>query len=46
MQRIRRDDTVLIMKGKDRGRTGQVRKVLIGGEQDRTSFGPKGNRRV
>jgi len=30
MQRIRRDDTVLITKGKDRGRTGTVRKVLIG----------------
>jgi large subunit ribosomal protein L24 len=30
MQRIRRDDNVLITKGKDRGRTGTVRKVLLG----------------
>jgi large subunit ribosomal protein L24 len=30
MQPIRRDDTVLIIKGKDRGRTGQVRKVILG----------------
>ena len=30
MQKIKRDDTVLITKGKDRGRTGQVRKVLLG----------------
>jgi large subunit ribosomal protein L24 len=28
MQRIRREDNVLITKGKDRGRTGTVRKVL------------------
>ncbi len=27
MQRIRRDDTVLITRGKERGRTGTVRKV-------------------
>lgn len=29
MQRVRREDTVLITKGKDRGRTGTVRKVLL-----------------
>jgi large subunit ribosomal protein L24 len=29
MQRIRREDNVLITKGKDRGRTGTVRKVLL-----------------
>jgi large subunit ribosomal protein L24 len=29
MQRIRRDDTVFVTKGKDRGRTGQVRKVVL-----------------
>jgi large subunit ribosomal protein L24 len=34
MQPIRRDDTVLVMKGKDRGRTGQVRKVLPGGKKE------------
>ncbi len=28
MQKIKRDDTVLVVKGKDRGRTGPVRKVL------------------
>ncbi|HEU4759399.1 MAG TPA: 50S ribosomal protein L24 [Dehalococcoidia bacterium] len=28
MQRIRREDTVLVMKGKDRGRSGAVRKVI------------------
>lgn len=28
MQRIRREDTVLVTKGKDRGRTGEVRKVI------------------
>ena len=28
MHRVRRDDTVLVTKGKDRGRTGQVRKVI------------------
>jgi len=30
MQRIRRDDTVLVTKGKDRGRSGTVRKVIPG----------------
>jgi large subunit ribosomal protein L24 len=33
MQSIRRDDTVLVTKGKDRGRTGQVRKVVLGGNK-------------
>ncbi len=33
MQRIKRDDTVLVTKGKDRGRTGQVRKVLLPGKK-------------
>lgn len=28
MRRVKRDDTVLVMKGKDRGRTGAVRKVI------------------
>ena len=28
MQRVRREDTVLITKGKDRGRSGPVRKVI------------------
>lgn len=28
MHRIRREDNVLVTKGKDRGRTGQVRKVI------------------
>jgi len=28
MQRIRREDTVMVTKGKDRGRTGEVRKVI------------------
>jgi len=28
VQKIKRDDTVLVVKGKDRGRTGPVRKVL------------------
>ena len=28
MRRVRREDTVLVTKGKDRGRTGQVRKVI------------------
>jgi len=28
MHRIRREDTVLVTKGKDRGRTGEVRKVI------------------
>lgn len=28
MQKIKREDTVLVVKGKDRGRTGPVRKVL------------------
>jgi large subunit ribosomal protein L24 len=28
MHRVRREDTVLVTKGKDRGRTGQVRKVI------------------
>ena len=30
MQRVRREDTVLVMKGKDRGRSGAVRKVIPG----------------
>jgi large subunit ribosomal protein L24 len=28
MNKIRRDDTVLVVKGRDRGRTGVVRKVI------------------
>ncbi len=28
MQKIKRDDNVLVLKGKDRGRTGAVRKVI------------------
>lgn len=28
VQKIKRDDTVLVVKGRDRGRTGPVRKVL------------------
>ncbi len=28
MQKVRRDDNVLVIKGKDRGRQGQVRKVI------------------
>lgn len=28
MQRIRREDTVMVTKGKDRGRTGEVRKII------------------
>jgi large subunit ribosomal protein L24 len=28
MQRVRREDTVLVVKGKDRGRSGSVRKVI------------------
>ena len=28
MQRIKREDSVLVMKGKDRGRSGAVRKVI------------------
>ena len=28
MHRVRREDNVLVTKGKDRGRTGQVRKVI------------------
>ncbi len=28
MQKIRKEDTVLLLKGKDRGRSGAVRKVL------------------
>lgn len=28
MRKLRRDDTVLVLKGKDRGRTGAVRKVI------------------
>lgn len=30
MTRIRKNDTVMIMKGKDRGKTGRVMKVLSG----------------
>ena len=30
MQRIRKEDTVLVLKGKDRGRSGSVRKVIPG----------------
>jgi len=38
MQRIRRDDNVLVTKGKERGRSGQVRKVLLG-EKKSDKFG-------
>ncbi len=30
MNKIKRDDNVLVVKGKDRGRTGPVRKVVTG----------------
>ena len=30
MQKIRRDDNVLLLKGRDRGKSGQVRKVIPG----------------
>ncbi len=33
MQKIRRDDNVIVTKGKDRGRIGQVRKVLPEGKK-------------
>jgi len=33
MRKIRREDTVLVTKGKDRGRTGAVRKVLPTGNK-------------
>jgi ribosomal protein L24 len=33
MQRVKKEDTVLITKGKDRGRTGAVRKVLPPGRK-------------
>jgi large subunit ribosomal protein L24 len=32
MRKIKRDDTVLILAGKDRGKTGVVRQVIGGGE--------------
>jgi large subunit ribosomal protein L24 len=31
VNKIKRDDTVFVTKGRDRGRTGQVRKVLTAG---------------
>jgi large subunit ribosomal protein L24 len=33
MQKIKRDDNVMVMKGRDRGQTGQVRKVLPEGQK-------------
>jgi large subunit ribosomal protein L24 len=33
VQKIKRDDNVVVTKGKDRGRTGQVRKVLPAGKK-------------
>ncbi|MDO8614215.1 MAG: 50S ribosomal protein L24 [Dehalococcoidia bacterium] len=33
MQKIRRDDTVFVVKGKERGRTGPVRKVIPGDQR-------------
>lgn len=33
MNKIRREDTVLVTKGKDRGKQGQVRKVVPGGKK-------------
>lgn len=32
-QKIRRNDTVLVIKGKDRGKTGTVREVILGKEK-------------
>jgi large subunit ribosomal protein L24 len=44
LQKIRRDDNVVVMKGKDRGRTGQVRKVLPGGKKFDKFGSPKATR--
>jgi large subunit ribosomal protein L24 len=33
VQKLRRDDNVVVKKGKDRGQTGQVRKVLLAGKK-------------
>jgi large subunit ribosomal protein L24 len=33
MNKIKRDDTVLVVKGKDKGRTGQVRRVIPTGKK-------------
>jgi len=33
MQRIRKEDTVLVIKGKDRGRSGTVRRVFPAGKR-------------
>ncbi len=32
MRKIKRDDTVLVLGGKDRGKTGVVRQVIGGGD--------------
>ena len=45
MQRVRKEDTVLVTKGKDRGKTGAVRKVLPpGGRTDK--FGTPRNTKL
>lgn len=33
MQRLKRDDTVLVITGKERGKQGQVREILPGGSK-------------
>jgi large subunit ribosomal protein L24 len=39
VNKIKRDDNVLVVKGRDRGRTGQVRKVIpTGNKRDKFGF--------
>jgi large subunit ribosomal protein L24 len=44
MQRIKKEDTVLVTKGKDRGRTGAVRKVIPGTKKTDKFGRPKSGR--
>jgi len=46
MNKIKREDNVVVMKGKDRGRTGQVRKVIPPGLKTDKFGAPKAGRLI
>jgi large subunit ribosomal protein L24 len=46
MNKIKREDNIIVMKGKDRGRQGQVRKVIPPGKKSDKYGAPKAGRLI
>ena len=46
MQKVKRDDTVVVVKGRDRGRQGQVRKVIPPGKKSDEFGAPRPGRLI